>query len=86
MDSSRLAARVESFKAEMAYYRGEIEELNTQICSLSCAISNLQEFCFDQLDDKDDSEHASRDDSEETAENSEGNPNESDDASDGGSD
>ncbi|KAI8535417.1 hypothetical protein RHMOL_Rhmol10G0172400 [Rhododendron molle] len=29
MDDSRLAARVESLEAEMAFYRGEIEELNT---------------------------------------------------------
>ncbi|KAI8568181.1 hypothetical protein RHMOL_Rhmol02G0177600 [Rhododendron molle] len=100
MDNSRLAACVEALEAEMAYYRGEIEELNTQIArlittirSLRRAMSNLQDFCFNQLDDKDDPESVPGHESEESAEDSEGNPNCSDnrsdnvnDASDGGSD
>ncbi|KAI8524804.1 hypothetical protein RHMOL_Rhmol13G0178200 [Rhododendron molle] len=100
MDNSRLAARMESLEAEMAYYRGEIEELNTQIArlittirSLCRVVSNLQDFCFDQLDDKDDLESVTGHESEESAEDSEGNPNGLDhrldganDTSDGGSD
>ncbi|KAI8559902.1 hypothetical protein RHMOL_Rhmol04G0211900 [Rhododendron molle] len=93
MDNSLLAARVEALEAEMAYYRGEIEELNTQIArlittirSLRRAVSNLQDFCFNQLDDKDDPESVPGRESDDSVEDSEGNPNGSDDRSDGAND
>ncbi|KAI8572157.1 hypothetical protein RHMOL_Rhmol01G0176500 [Rhododendron molle] len=93
MAGSDLTERVASLEAEMAFYRREIEQLNEQIArlistirTLRRAVSNLQDFAFNQLDDKDDPESASGRESDETAEDSEGNPNGSDDRSDGASD
>ncbi|KAI8535376.1 hypothetical protein RHMOL_Rhmol10G0169400 [Rhododendron molle] len=93
MANDDLAARVESLEAEMTFYRREIKELNTQIVQLTStirslrrAVSNLQDFSFDQLDNKGDPEYTLGGDSEETAENSEGSPNGSDDRSDGAND
>ncbi|KAI8543301.1 hypothetical protein RHMOL_Rhmol08G0205900 [Rhododendron molle] len=42
IDNSRLAACVEALEAEMAFYRGEIEELNTQIARLIKTIRSLR--------------------------------------------
>ncbi|KAI8558946.1 hypothetical protein RHMOL_Rhmol04G0135900 [Rhododendron molle] len=93
MASSDLVARVESLDPEMSFYRREIEALNQQIGrligtirTLHRAVSNLQDFAFDQLDDKEDSDSVLGRESDETAEDSEGNPNGSDDRSDGASD
>ncbi|KAI8549113.1 hypothetical protein RHMOL_Rhmol06G0001000 [Rhododendron molle] len=92
MANNDLAARVVSLEAEMAFYRGEIEQLNEQIArlistirTLRRAVSNLQDFAFDRLDNKHDPEYAPERESDETAEDSEGNPNGSDDRSNGAS-
>ncbi|KAI8538385.1 hypothetical protein RHMOL_Rhmol09G0098900 [Rhododendron molle] len=93
MAKNDLAARVASLEAEMGFYRGEIEELNHQIArlispiwTLRCAVSNLQDFAFDQMDDKHDPEYTPGRESDETVEDSEGNPNGSDDRLDGAND
>ncbi|KAI8571523.1 hypothetical protein RHMOL_Rhmol01G0126400 [Rhododendron molle] len=53
------------------------------IRTLRRAVSNLQDFAFDQLDDKHDPECAPERGSDDTVEDSEGNPNGSNDRSDG---
>ncbi|KAI8543450.1 hypothetical protein RHMOL_Rhmol08G0219100 [Rhododendron molle] len=90
MADNDLAARVASLEVEMGFYRGEIEQLNAQIArlistirTLRRAVSNLQDFTFDQLDDKHDPEYAPERGSDDSVEDSEGNPNGSDDHSDG---
>ncbi|KAI8567970.1 hypothetical protein RHMOL_Rhmol02G0162800 [Rhododendron molle] len=81
-----LAARVASLEAEIGFYHEEIKQINAQIARLIStirtlyhAVSNLQDFTFDQQDDKYALEHLSED----TTEDSEGNSNGSDDRSDG---
>ncbi|KAI8571936.1 hypothetical protein RHMOL_Rhmol01G0159500 [Rhododendron molle] len=56
-----LASHSTLYKDEIAFYREEIEQLNTQIArlistihSLRQVVTNLQDFCFDHLDNKDD--------------------------------
>ncbi|KAI8542262.1 hypothetical protein RHMOL_Rhmol08G0125100 [Rhododendron molle] len=90
MAGNNLAARVASLEAEMALYRREIEEFNahiarliTTIRTLCCAVSNLQDFTYNQQDDKNDPGFTPECLSEDTTEDSDGNSNGSDDRSDG---
>ncbi|KAI8535337.1 hypothetical protein RHMOL_Rhmol10G0166500 [Rhododendron molle] len=93
MADSDLAACMASLEAEMGFYHEEIEQLNAQIARLISTIwtlrhvvSNLQDFAFDQLDDKHDPEYVPERGSDNTVEDSEGNSNGSDDHSDGAND
>ncbi|KAI8550825.1 hypothetical protein RHMOL_Rhmol06G0137600 [Rhododendron molle] len=93
MADSSLVERVTSLQAEMAFYREEIEQLNTQITrlistirSLCRAVTNLRDFYFDQLDNKDDPKYVLGRELEDTTEDPEGNTNDLNDRSDGGND
>ncbi|KAG5548768.1 hypothetical protein RHGRI_014202 [Rhododendron griersonianum] len=93
MADTNLAERVASLEAEMGFYCEEIEQLNAQIVrlistirTLRRAVSSLQDFAFDQVDDKHDPEYAPGRESDETANDVSGDPNGSDDRSDGAND